>query len=104
MSCGFTNEATVSHGPSARAAARSSNSSTTCSANTPSRMVPQSDLAAPWGSRPIQPENPKGSRRSALRYASIPAGSGRPSSSEPITPSWVPGVSRSACDTCHLPR
>ena len=66
MSWGLTNEATVSHGPSSRAAASSPNSSTTCSAKTPSRTVPQSDLAAPCGSRPIHPENPKGSSRSAL--------------------------------------
>ena len=67
MSCGLTNEATASHGPSFDAAASSSNSSTTCSANTPSRTVPQSAFAAPWGSRPIQPENPNGSSRSAFR-------------------------------------
>ena len=67
MSWGLTKEATVSHGPSARASTSSSNSSTTCSAKTPSRTVPQSDLAAPWGSRPIQPEKPKGSSRSARR-------------------------------------
>ena len=42
------------------ACARSPNSSTTCSANTPSRTVPQSDFAAPWGSRPIHPEKPNG--------------------------------------------
>jgi hypothetical protein len=67
MSWGLTNEATVNHGPSAREAASSSNNSTTCSAKTPSRIVPQSDFAAPWGSRPIHPENPNGSRRSARR-------------------------------------
>ncbi len=58
MSCGLTKEATASHGPSRRAAASSPKSSTTCSAKTPSRTTPQSALAAPCGSRPIQPENP----------------------------------------------
>ena len=67
MSWGFTKEATVSQGPSARAATSSSKSSTTCSAETPSRTVPQADFAGPWGSRPIHPENPNGSSRSARR-------------------------------------
>ena len=44
MSCGFTNDATASHGPSLAACASSPNNSTTCSANTPSRTVPQSDF------------------------------------------------------------
>src|SRR3954454_12453402 len=90
MSCGFTNDATASHGPSLDASTRSSNNSTTCSANTPSRTVPQSDLEAPWGSRPIHPENPNGFNRSALRYASTAAAMGWPSSSDAITPSWQP--------------
>ncbi|HVC66780.1 MAG TPA: hypothetical protein VND44_04230 [Acidimicrobiales bacterium] len=57
----------MSQGPSARAATSSSKSSTTCSAETPSRTVPQADFAGPWGSRPIHPENPNGSSRSARR-------------------------------------
>ena len=67
MSWGFTNEATASHGPSLDAVARSSKRPMICSANTPSRTVPLSDFAAPCGSRPIHPENPNGSSRSARR-------------------------------------
>ena len=104
MSCGFTNDATASHGPSLAACTSSSNNSTTCSANTPSRTVPQSDFDGAMGSRPIHPEKPNGFNRSALRYASTASAMGRPSSSDAITPSWLPGISRSAWLTCHLPR
>ena len=78
MSCGFTNDATASHGPSPRWSTSSPNSSTTCSANTPSRTAPESAGLAPCASRPIQPENPNGSSRSALRYATTASGIGLP--------------------------
>ena len=93
MSCGFTNDATASQGPSSSAAASSPNSSTTCSANTPSRTKPLSALSAPCGSRPIQPGEPERVEPVGPAVGVDRGGDRRrPSASLARRLSWVPGT------------
>src|ERR1700683_4505566 len=110
MSCGLVNELTTSHGrPLPPRLLNARNRFTVWVANFTSLPMPlaaeEPELSGllPCGSGPIHPLKPNSRSRLAARYSSSTCGIGRPLSSKLKRLSWVPGISMSASEMCHLP-
>ena len=104
MSCGFTNDATASHGRVVVGGGELAEQVDDLLANTPSRDeagVGLVDAVRLTTDPPGEPERvePVGAAVGVDR-----GGSSTPSASLTFRLSWVPGMTRSGWETCHLPR